>query len=207
MAEKGILANPAPLGLMGFGMTTVLLNIHNTDSVAFPVGSMILAMGIITIIFYEQKMKFSWKRIISLGVLGGFNKGISGGGFGPLMVSGQMVSGRNGKQAIASTLVAETIASVVGVFVYIIANVLTKVNRTEGISWESLELAPYSTIGAIIAAPIAAFFTKRVDEKKLKLISGITMIILGVLVLIRIILLRLGVWVTIPDFVEGFTRK
>ena len=29
MAEKGILANPAPLGLMGFGMTTVLLNLHN----------------------------------------------------------------------------------------------------------------------------------------------------------------------------------
>lgn len=24
-----ITANPAPLGLMGFGMTTVLLNIHN----------------------------------------------------------------------------------------------------------------------------------------------------------------------------------
>ncbi len=23
------LANPAPLGLMGFGMTTILLNIHN----------------------------------------------------------------------------------------------------------------------------------------------------------------------------------
>jgi succinate-acetate transporter protein len=46
MAEKQILANPAPLGLMGFGMTTVLLNIHNTDSLAFPIGSMILAMGI-----------------------------------------------------------------------------------------------------------------------------------------------------------------
>ncbi|EPM6511965.1 GPR1/FUN34/YaaH family transporter, partial [Clostridium perfringens] len=23
------LANPAPLGLMGFGMTTILLNLHN----------------------------------------------------------------------------------------------------------------------------------------------------------------------------------
>ena len=46
MAEKGILANPAPLGLMGFGMTTVLLNIHNTDAIAFPIGSMVLAMGI-----------------------------------------------------------------------------------------------------------------------------------------------------------------
>jgi len=45
MAEKeGILANPAPLGLMGFGMTTILLNIANTG--AFPVSAMILSMGI-----------------------------------------------------------------------------------------------------------------------------------------------------------------
>ena len=37
-------ANPAPLGLMGFGMTTVLLNIHNAGF--FPLDAMILAMGI-----------------------------------------------------------------------------------------------------------------------------------------------------------------
>jgi len=44
MEQKSILANPAPLGLLGFGMTTVLLNIHNTG--AFPVSAMILGMGI-----------------------------------------------------------------------------------------------------------------------------------------------------------------
>jgi len=38
------LANPGPLGLMGFGMTTVLLNIHNAGF--FPLGAMILAMGL-----------------------------------------------------------------------------------------------------------------------------------------------------------------
>jgi len=38
------LANPAPLGLLGFGMTTVLLNLHNVDF--FALNSMILAMGI-----------------------------------------------------------------------------------------------------------------------------------------------------------------
>jgi succinate-acetate transporter protein len=38
------LANPAPLGLMGFGMTTVLLNLHNAG--LWPIGTMILAMGI-----------------------------------------------------------------------------------------------------------------------------------------------------------------
>jgi len=42
MSEK--LANPAPLGLMGFGMTTVLLNLHNAGF--YPLDSMILAMGL-----------------------------------------------------------------------------------------------------------------------------------------------------------------
>ena len=39
-----VTANPAPLGLLGFGMTTVLLNLHNAGF--FALGSMILAMGI-----------------------------------------------------------------------------------------------------------------------------------------------------------------
>jgi succinate-acetate transporter protein len=38
------LANPAPLGLMGFGMTTVLLNIHNAG--LFEISAVIMAMGI-----------------------------------------------------------------------------------------------------------------------------------------------------------------
>ena len=41
---KDTTANPAPLGLMGFGMTTVLLNLHNAG--LFTLGTMILAMGI-----------------------------------------------------------------------------------------------------------------------------------------------------------------
>jgi uncharacterized protein len=41
---KDVTANPAPLGLLGFGMTTVLLNLHNAGF--FELNSMILAMGI-----------------------------------------------------------------------------------------------------------------------------------------------------------------
>lgn len=37
-------ANPGPLGLMGFGMTTILLNIHNAGF--FPLSSVIISMGI-----------------------------------------------------------------------------------------------------------------------------------------------------------------
>jgi succinate-acetate transporter protein len=41
---KDLTANPAPLGLLGFGLTTVLLNIHNAG--VYPMNSMILAMGL-----------------------------------------------------------------------------------------------------------------------------------------------------------------
>lgn len=41
---KDSTANPAPLGLLGFGMTTVLLNLHNAGF--FGLDTMILGMGI-----------------------------------------------------------------------------------------------------------------------------------------------------------------
>jgi uncharacterized protein len=41
---KDTTANPAPLGLLGFGVTTVLLNIHNAGFIALD--SMILSMGL-----------------------------------------------------------------------------------------------------------------------------------------------------------------
>lgn len=43
-APADLTANPAPLGLMGFGMTTVLLNLHNAG--LYPIDGMILGMGI-----------------------------------------------------------------------------------------------------------------------------------------------------------------
>jgi len=41
---KDTSANPAPLGLLGFALTTILLNLHNAGF--FPMNSMILSMGL-----------------------------------------------------------------------------------------------------------------------------------------------------------------
>lgn len=41
---KDSTANPAPLGLMGFGMTTIMLSLHNAGLI--PLGAAILSMGI-----------------------------------------------------------------------------------------------------------------------------------------------------------------
>jgi succinate-acetate transporter protein len=43
-SKASVFANPAPLGLMGFGMTTVLLNLHNMGF--FGINSIVVAMGI-----------------------------------------------------------------------------------------------------------------------------------------------------------------
>lgn len=44
IAVKDTTANPAPLGLFGFGMTTVLLNLHNAG--IYEMNSMIFGMGL-----------------------------------------------------------------------------------------------------------------------------------------------------------------
>jgi uncharacterized protein len=43
-ADKRYAANPVPLGLLGFGLMTVLLNIHNAGF--YELNSMIIAIGI-----------------------------------------------------------------------------------------------------------------------------------------------------------------
>jgi hypothetical protein len=71
---KDTRANPAPLGLFGFGMTTVLLNLHNAGF--FEMNSMILAMGlfyggiaqVIAGIFeYKKNNTFGMTAFISYG--------------------------------------------------------------------------------------------------------------------------------------------
>jgi uncharacterized protein len=71
---KDNLANPAPLGLFGFGMTTVLLNLHNAGF--YEMNSMILSMGlfyggaaqvIAGILEYKKGNTFGMTAFISYG--------------------------------------------------------------------------------------------------------------------------------------------
>jgi succinate-acetate transporter protein len=71
---KDSLANPAPLGLFGFGMTTVLLNLYNAGF--YEMNSMILSMGlfyggmaqvIAGILEYKKNNTFGMTAFISYG--------------------------------------------------------------------------------------------------------------------------------------------
>ena len=71
---KDSTANPAPLGLLGFGMTTVLLNLHNAGF--YELNSMVLGMGIFYggiaqviagIMEWKKKNTFATTAFISYG--------------------------------------------------------------------------------------------------------------------------------------------
>jgi hypothetical protein len=155
---------------------------------------MVLSMGIIIIIFRNKEQKFTYKKIIGLGILAGFNKGMSGGGYGPITVSGQILAGRDGKEAIGSTSLSEGIICFAGASTYLLTNLIQSSVAGEGLYLGDLSLFPFLIVGAILSAPLAAITTKLIDNEKLKLGVGITTIVLGTFTLIKTILNYTNIW-------------
>jgi len=149
------------------------INISQTALEAY-IGALVLAIGLTVILQRRRERAFSWKGIVALGVLGAFNKGISGAGYVPLVTGGQIISGREAKSSVASTTVSIAVLCAVGFLAYALVE--------EDIYWR---LAAATTIGSVISAPFAALTVKKVSAEKLRIIIGLGTIILGVLTLVR----------------------
>lgn len=139
------------------------------------IGSLALVMGIVTMICLNKKFIFSWKKISFLGLLASFNKGISGGGYGPVVTSGQILSGIEGKSAIGITSLSEGLTCLVGVIAYLFVP-KNSVN---------LILAPYLLVGAILSIPLSVKSVKKISTKKLKISIAIITIIIGLFTIIK----------------------
>lgn len=142
------------------------------------IGVLVLSMGILILATLKKQFKFSWKKISSIGILAAFNKGITGGGYGPLVTSGQILSGVKSKNAIGITSLAEGLTCLVGVITY-----LSFTNHT--VDWS---LSPSLILGAILSVPLAAYTVKTFKGKKLRLIVGVATVILGAFILGKLFL-------------------
>ncbi|KPK41107.1 MAG: hypothetical protein AMJ78_06385 [Omnitrophica WOR_2 bacterium SM23_29] len=141
------------------------------------IGCVVLSMGIIILFTMNKSYRFSKKKIAALGLVASFNKGISGGGYGPIVTGGQILSGIEAKSAVGITSLAEGLTCAVGVLTYILAS-------KNPIDWK---LAPYIIIGAVLSVPFSAVSIKKIQTKRLKLIVALLTIILGTVTLIRIL--------------------
>ena len=132
------------------------------------IGVLVLVMGVILLL--KSKFTFSWKKIFGIGIISAFNKGMSGGGFGPIVTSGQIVSGRKIKNSIGATTLAEAPICIAGFLTYLIRNGMP--------TWNLVWLL---TGGAVVGAIIGPFITMSFkSERKIKIGLGILVTILGI---------------------------
>jgi len=137
---------------------------------------LVVSMGIIIIARHKTRNKFSWNKIMGLGVLASFNKGISGGGYGPLIVSGQILSGVETKNSIGITALAEGVTCFIGVVTYFIVGI--------NVDWL---LAPYLVTGSLISVPLSVYTVKRMPVKQFTLIIGVATTLLGLFSLYKLL--------------------
>lgn len=140
---------------------------------SYYIGSLVLVMGII--VLARKNFTFSWKKLIGIGILSAFNKGLSGGGYGPVVTGGQILAGNAVKSSVGITTMAEPPICIAGFISYLIMG--------KGVEW-NIVLA--LSIGAFLVGPIAAYVTKIMDGNRALKLIGIVMVILGIGTLFRV---------------------
>jgi len=131
------------------------------------IGVLVLIMG--GVLVSKSKFTFSWRKILGMGAISAFNKGLSGGGFGPIVTAGQMISGQASKHAIGATTLAEMPICVAGFLVYLVRNGMP--------TWN---LVIFLGIGAIVGAIVGPHITARFkSERKVRVGLGIIVAALG----------------------------
>jgi len=139
------------------------------------IGLLVLSMGILILCTIKKPMQFSWRKLMAISFLAAFNKGISGGGYGPLVMGGQMISGVCAKNAVGITAFAEAATCFVGFMIYLIMG--------KSIDWK---LTGLLVICATCAVPVAAITVKNINSEKLKRYAGALIAILGLFTLLKI---------------------
>jgi hypothetical protein len=134
------------------------------------IATIIIAMGIVILVTLNRPFRYRPSGIVAIGAVAAFNKGLSGGGYGPLVTAGQVVSGLPSKHAIAITSVAESFTCVIGLTAYLALG--------RQINWG---LTIPLVAGALLSVPIATLTVRRLPEKGMRLIVGLVTLALGAL--------------------------
>ena len=170
------------LMLSGFAVVGTLVSVVlavklPADVLKVCIGVIVLSMGVYLLANSRRTPRFSWRRIAIVGTIASFNKGMSGGGYGPLVTGGQMVSGISVKSAVGVTSLSEGVTCLVGVLLYCAMR--------PGTDWG---LAPWLMCGALPSVPFAAYTLKWIPERKARLAVACAVLLLGGLTLSKVLL-------------------
>ncbi len=112
-----------------------------------------------------------------MGFFASFNKGISGAGYGPIITSGQILSGMDSKSSVSISSFTEAISCLVALLVYIL--------RLESVHF--ILVIPLLG-GSLASVPLAVRIVKRSKEENLVVVIGFMAIVLGLATLVKVFL-------------------
>lgn len=150
-----------------------------TNIIKTYVAILVLFMGIFGLIKIKTKnKKYKPKLLTFFSGLAGFNKGIGAGGYGPVVMMGQIFSGIYEKTATAIVSLSEGIVSIVGVATFVLITAY-------GIKID-LILLPSVFTGGFIAAMFSPYIVRILPNKIWRIVIPVYALGIGVFLLYRI---------------------
>lgn len=163
-----------------FGFVGIALGVIVGQSIPafwwkFWIASIVLACGILMLFslrgHYLVKGEFKLRNDVPLTLLCSFDKGLSGGGYGPVSTAGLIAVKADPKKAVGSTILSEGVVCLMGFAMFVL------------LGKASLNLNPLTiciTVGAMLSTYPAAWITAKLNIGKLKLLVALMIIVLGV---------------------------
>jgi uncharacterized membrane protein YfcA len=169
--EKKLMLRLVLPGMTGAVIGAYLLTTAPTDIIKPLVSIYLLVMGALILIkaFRQVAPQMVQSHLIPLGLVGGFLDAIGGGGWGPIVTSTLVARGHNPRFAIGSVNATEFFITLSQTITFILAIGFSNWQPIIGLA-----------IGGVVAAPLAAYLTKRVRVKTLMILVGVLIIILSI---------------------------
>lgn len=146
------------------------------------VAILVIIMGIVAMIKLKSNYsKYNPKILTFFSALAGFNKGVGAGGYGPVVMLGQIFSGIYEKTATAIVSFSEGIVSIAGIGAFVLIPLIK--NIPIGINFE---LLPSVFTGGFLAALISPYMVRVFPNKIWKIAIPIYALAIGAYVLIQL---------------------
>lgn len=126
------------------------------------VAILLLGMGLISVFQSRKDRPFKPKKMIGFAALAGFNKGVGGGGYGPVVTIGGLLAGVPVKSMLAVTAICEGTVSTFSILVWLAM-------LSSGVLIDYL-LLPSMMLATIFSAIAAPYMTRVFPEKLWKII-------------------------------------
>lgn len=147
------------------------------------VACLLLMMGVISLIQARKERPYRPGKMFGFAALAGFNKGIGGGGYGPVVTIGGLISGVPVKSMLAVTAICEGTVSTFAILVWLAL-------LTSGVTIDYIML-PSLMIATVFSAVAAPYATRVFPEKMWKIVVPVYCCIVAALCF----------WKIVPDII------